>query len=86
MADTRLTLRFNPKMRARLRKQAKLLGRSESEFVRLAVEKALGSDPSTPTSLDLLRKHTRFIGSAKGLPPDASTNEDYMEGFGEDPK
>ena len=37
---------------------------------------------SLPSALDLLRKRTAFIGSAKGLPRDSSTNPKYMEGFG----
>ena len=86
MADTRLTLRFDAKLRARLKKRAKSLGTSESEFVRMTIEKELSGTPKKESALELLRKHTRFIGSAKGLPPDASTNEAYMEGFGADPE
>ena len=86
MADSRLTVRLDRKLRARVRKRAKLLGRSESEYVRMTVEKDLGGDTAQPSCLDLLRKHTRFIGSAKGLSPDTSVNEAYMEGFGADPE
>ena len=86
MADSRLTLRFPPKLRSRLKKRAKSLGQTESEFVRSTVEKALQGERSNPSCLEILQNHTRFIGSAKGLPPDASTNEAYMEGFGADPE
>ena len=83
-ADTRLSLRFDRKLRSRLRKRAKLLGQSESEYVRSAIEKQLDSDSNVPSALALIRKYTRFIGPTKGLPPDTSTNESYMEGFGTD--
>lgn len=41
---------------------------------------------SQPSCLALLLAKTRFVGSAKGLPPDTSTNPMYMEGFGKDPE
>src|SRR6185312_14995517 len=41
---------------------------------------------SQPSCLALLLAKTRFVGSAKGLPPDTSTNPAYMEGFGKDPE
>lgn len=86
MSEARVTLRLDSRLWRSLRQRAKALGRNQSELLRLALENELSTVKEQPSCLELLLKHTRFIGSAKGLPGDTSTNPKYMEGFGADPE
>ncbi|HVH88411.1 MAG TPA: hypothetical protein VM912_16950 [Terriglobales bacterium] len=82
MSDERITLRLPVPLHKALRMKAKSRASSESEIARKAVEAELMVSDQRPSRLELLLRHTNFIGSAKGLPPDSSTNAAYFEGFG----
>jgi hypothetical protein len=76
-APTRtLTLRLAPHQQEAVRRLAEREGVSEEEAVLRLVEQA--SEAPVPNMLDLAGD---LIGSVEG-PPDLSTNETYMEGFG----
>jgi hypothetical protein len=81
MSDKRLSVRISPKLYNMLRKKARASGKTESEFVRAALEKAFGM--KKPRTLYDVMKDIGFIGSIPDGPPDLSTNKKYMEGFGE---
>ena len=82
MSDVRVTFRLDSKLRRRLRRKAKSLGRPESEIVRAAVEKELNITARPRTFYDALIE-SGFIGCIPDAPRDLSTNKKYMEGFGE---
>lgn len=86
MSDARLTIRIAPGLRSRLRKRAKSQGKSESDVVRLMLERELNPvispDRRKRSFYDALVE-SGFLGSAPDAPADLSTNKKYMEGFGE---
>lgn len=69
MSDERITLRLPVPLHKALRMKAKSRASSESEIARKAVEAELMVSDQRPSRLELLLRHTNFIGSAKGLPP-----------------
>lgn len=69
MSDERITLRLPVPLHRVLRMKAKSRASSESEIARKAVEAELMVSDQRPSRLELLLRHTNFIGSAKGLPP-----------------
>lgn len=81
MKSTRLTIRINPELRQRLRRQASLTGVSESELVRSAVAYYLAESGPRLTCYDLVRR-AGLIGAVKNAPADLSTNRDYFYGSG----
>ncbi len=81
MADTRLTVRLDRKLRQRLFRLARQQGKRASEVVRQAVDCYCRDQDHEPTCYDIALK-AGLIGVAKNLPPDLSTNPKYMEGFG----
>lgn len=81
-ASQRITVRIPASLGKHLRRKARLGGRPESELVREAIEKYLQQD-SVESAYDIA-KRLGIIGSAKGAPPDLSTNKKYFEGFGKD--
>ena len=81
MKDDRITVRFSPELRRRLRAAARRAGTPESELVRDAVELRLAAEESTLTAYDHA-KRAGLIGAAKGNIRDLSTNPNYFEGFG----
>jgi len=81
MAETRLTIRLDAKLRQKLRQLARAHGKKPSQLVREALEAYCNGAEKDSTCYDIALK-AGFIGSAKNLPPDASTNRRYMEGFG----
>lgn len=83
MASQRITVRIPQSLGRRLKKQASLKGRSESDMVRDALERYLAQTPAGISAYDLARR-AGFIGCARGGPRDLSTNRKYFEGFGRD--
>jgi predicted DNA-binding protein len=81
MASQRITIRISQALGKRLKKQAGMKGRSESEIVREALESYLrrGSGQSAYE----LASHAGLIGRLRGAPRDLSTNPRHFKGFGE---
>jgi predicted DNA-binding protein len=79
----RITARVTPDTLLRLRRRSKLTGKSESEIVREAIEAHLTAT-SAPETAEAMFRRLGLADSAKGLPPDLSTNKEYFEGFGRD--
>jgi hypothetical protein len=65
----------------RLKEKALATGKSESEIVHEALAAYLARSPQPGTALEVARR-AGIIGCAAGLPPDLSTNKDYLEDFG----
>jgi hypothetical protein len=81
MNDARITIRLNRQLERRLREEARAAGKNESEFVRDILVDYFGRS-TRPTSAYEVARRAGIIGCADGLPPDLSTNKDYLEGFG----
>ena len=81
MKDHRITVRFSPEMRRRLRAAARRRGTRESDLVRGAVELQLAADEDSPTAYEHA-KRAGLIGAEKGTTRDLSTNPKYFDGFG----
>jgi predicted DNA-binding protein len=79
--DHRITVRFSPEMRRRLKAAARRSGTRESDLVRTAVELQLAAEESSLTAYDHAKK-AGLIGAAKGGVRDLSTNPKYFDGFG----
>jgi predicted DNA-binding protein len=77
----RISVRLSPSLNLRLRHRTKLTGKSESVIVREAIEAHL-AEASHPASAYDLARSLGLVGTAKGLPPDLSTNPKYLRGFG----
>jgi predicted DNA-binding protein len=83
MASQRITIRIPQSLSQRLKKQAGMRGRPESEVVRDALERYLGQS-SIPASAYDLARDAGLIGCVRGAPRDLSTNRKHFEGFGEE--
>ena len=81
MKDQRITVRFSPETRRRLKAAARRRGKRESDLVRDAVESQLAADEGSPTAFELAEK-AGLIGVAKGKIRDLSTNPKHFDGFG----
>jgi predicted DNA-binding protein len=81
MKDSRITVRFSPEMRRRLKAAARREGTRESDLVRDAVEVRLKAEEGSPTAYEHARK-AGLIGAVKGTIRDLSTNPKYFDGFG----
>jgi len=81
MKDHRITVRFSPEVRRRLKASARRSGRRESDLVRSAVEEHLAAEESLLTAFERAEK-AGLIGAVKGTPRDLSTNPKYFDGFG----
>ena len=82
MNDQRITVRFPPEVRQRLRASARRSGTSESDLVRGAVERQLAAEEKSLTAYDRAKK-AGLIGVVSGGPTDISTNPAHFEGFGD---
>ena len=56
MASDRLSIRLSPKLRRGLAKLRKATGKSESELVRIAIEKLCEERQAMPTCYDVARR------------------------------
>ena len=81
MKDYRLTVRFPPELRNRLKMSARRTGTRESDFVRRAVERQLEAEEPALTAYDIAMKN-RLIGVVGNAPADLSTNKAHFDGFG----
>ena len=81
MKDQRITVRFSPEMRSRLKAAARRGGTRESQIVRKAVELQLAAEEGSVTAYEHAKK-AGLIGAVKGAVRDLSTNPKYFDGFG----
>jgi len=81
MKDPRITVRFPPELRRRLRAFARRSGTRESDVVRGAVELQLAAEERSLTAYERAKK-AGLIGAVKGTARDLSTNPKYSDGFG----
>ena len=81
MKDQRVTVRFSPDMRRRLKAAARRGGTRESDLVRGAVELHLAAEEGSLTAYELAKK-SGLIGAVKGTARDLSTKPKYFDGFG----
>ena len=81
MKDDRITVRFPPELRRRLKAAARRTGTRESDLVRGAVESQLAAQENSLTAYDHAKK-AGLIGAVKGTTRDLSTNPKYFDGFG----
>ena len=77
----RIAVRVEEDLKRAIQAEADARGISPSEVVREAVEVYLRDRPRRETSFEIAQR-IGLIGCAKDLPPDLSTNPDYMQGFG----
>jgi predicted DNA-binding protein len=82
MNDARITIRLDRQTEQRLRAEALMSGKNESELVREVLAAYFTRLPRPATALEVARR-AGIIGCADGLPADLSTNKEYFEGFGQ---
>lgn len=86
MSDTmnsqRITIRIPPTLGKRLKEQAGVKGRPESEIVREALETYFRQ--ASGKSAYEMAKEAGLIGRLKNAPRDLSTNPRHFKGFGKD--
>jgi hypothetical protein len=79
----RINVRVQGALKQKLEIEAARRGVSPSAVVRQALEEHFDRQASPENCLQLAER-LGILGSIKGLPPDLTTNPDYMEGFGRD--
>ena len=77
----RINVRVEGQLKQRLESEARAKGTSPSAIVRRLLEERY-RQPEPRENCYELALRLGLLGSVKGLPPDLSTNPDYMEGFG----
>jgi predicted transcriptional regulator len=82
MEGNRISVRLDADTERRLREEARAAGKNESELVREALAAYFAGQQQEASALEVARR-AGVIGSAKGLPPDLSTNKEHFEGFGQ---
>ena len=81
MPNRRITVRVPEVLETKLRGQARLKGRPESELVREALEVYLGQESDARPAYELAEE-AGLIGCVRKAPKDLSTNPKHFEGFG----
>ena len=81
MNYARITIRLDEQTQRRLREEALVAGKNESELVREVLAAYFTRSPKPSTALEVARR-AGVIGCADDLPGDLCTNKDHMEGFG----
>ena len=81
MKDYRITVRFPPESRRRLKTAARRSGKRESDLVRGIVEEQLSAGGAAPAAYELSWK-SGLIGIVRGASRDLSTNPGHFDGFG----
>lgn len=81
MKDQRVTVRFSPELRRRLKAAARRRGKRESDLVRSAVELQLAAEEGSLTAYEHAKK-AGLIGAVKSTIRDLSTDPKYFDGFG----
>jgi hypothetical protein len=79
----RINVRVGQTLKQKLEIEAAKKGVSPSTIVRQVLEEHFDRQAPQENCLQLAER-LGILGSIKGLPPDLSTNPDYMEGFGRD--
>jgi hypothetical protein len=79
----RINVRIDGSLKQKLEVEAARTGTSPSAVVRRALEEHFERQGEPENCLQLAER-LGILGSIKGLPPDLTTNPDYMEGFGRD--
>jgi predicted DNA-binding protein len=82
MSSQRITIRISSSLGKRLKEQAGVRGRPESEIVREALETYFRQ--ASGKSAYELAGEAGLIGRLKKAPRDLSTNPRHFKGFGED--
>jgi len=82
MASNRITIRVPHPLGERLRHRSRLQGKTESEFIRAAVETYLGQSQEENLAFELAEE-AGLIGCIRRAPKDLSTNPRHFEGFGQ---
>lgn len=80
MSQKRLSIRLSESLHQKLGALSSLLGRSESEIVRDAIDEFHTARLASPTCFDVARR-AGIIGCATALPADLSANPNHMAGF-----
>ncbi len=81
MASERITVRVPDQLADDLQRFVVISGKAESTVIREALTEYLEAHGQLPSCYELLVK-SKFLGSIQGLPPDLSSNQSHMEGFG----
>ena len=79
--NDRITVRFPPRLRERLKAAAERSGTRESDLVRAAVERQLAAEDAELTAYERGKK-AGLIGLVRGASGDLSTNPAHFDGFG----
>jgi hypothetical protein len=79
----RINVRVEGPIKQKLELEARQKGVSPSAIVRQALEEHFGREAPSENCRQLAER-LGILGSIKGLPPDLTSNPDYMEGFGRD--
>ena len=82
MKDHRVTVRFSPELRQRLKETARRSKLRESDLIRGAVERHLKAEENALTAYERVA-NAGLIGMVKSAPRDLSTNRKHFHGFGE---
>ncbi|HEV2989185.1 MAG TPA: ribbon-helix-helix domain-containing protein [Candidatus Angelobacter sp.] len=82
MSGTRISVRLDRSLRARIRKQARAAGKKEAEVIREALEKEFQAAAPAKTCYQL-GMELGIFGCIDNAPADLSTNRRHIEGFGE---
>jgi predicted DNA-binding protein len=81
MKDCRITVRFSPELRQRLKTAARRSGQRESDLIRGAVERQLAAESEALTAYEHAKK-AGLIAAVRGAARDLSTNRKHFKGFG----
>ncbi|HXE51858.1 MAG TPA: ribbon-helix-helix protein, CopG family [Tepidisphaeraceae bacterium] len=83
MSTRRIAIRLDDKLLREVKQAARGTGQTESQFVRIAIERYLRFRRRRQSCYDLAVR-AKLIGAANALPPDLSTNQRHLAGFGRD--
>jgi hypothetical protein len=84
MRSSRISVRLDHSLRAKIRKHAKVAGKNESEVIREALEREFQVKLSfKPKTCYQLGMELGLFGCIDNAPDDLSTNRRHLEGFGE---
>ena len=77
-----MKINLEPQLEAQLKATAKQINQTEQELITEAITKHLQELNQSENCYDLALQ-LGVIGRAETLPPDLSTNPNYLEGFGQ---
>lgn len=78
-----ISLKLSSALRAKIIAEARRRNMNQSELIRVAIETYLEGGGKSKEKISCADLAGDLIGSVKG-PSDLSTNEKYMEGFGDE--